>query len=423
MLKRALCILIIFAAQLLLLLGVWPHHEPGQYTAALNAAVHVVERGSSDYARLARELQGMSVLLLDAAGNVLYSSGGIPPDPVAGVGAGYSALPVQLANAQGILVVRNPEVDAVKAAEDKFAILSVISVITSAALMLGCLLWLDRAIVRPFRNVKNVAEEIARGNLDVPLSMDRGGTFGAFTESFDLMRTKLAFSQAAEAKALEDKKELIAKLSHDIRTPIASIQAVSELGMLTSDCAAAERFSQICDKTLQMNQLVSNLLHAAIQEQTTLTVTLRCVSADEVKELLRGSDYQQWMDLIEPLPDCAVLADPVRLQQMFDNIFINAYKYGSAPVAVRGCVQDGAFLLELEDAGGGVPEDEAPRLHTKYFRGSNAKNAQGGGLGLYICSELLGAMNGELIVRNGDRGLDVSMILPLCRHKETLRDS
>ena len=82
--------------------------------------------------------------------------------------------------------------------------------------------------------MKDFAERIADGNLDIPLKMDRQNLFGAFTESFDIMRTELKKSRIAEANANESKKELVAKLSHDIKTPIASIKAASEVGAALS---------------------------------------------------------------------------------------------------------------------------------------------------------------------------------------------
>lgn len=90
-------------------------------------------------------------------------------------------------------------------------------------------LYLHRAILRPFRKLKGFAERVAGGDLDIPLEMDRENLFGAFTESFDLMRSELRKARIAEAQATASKKELIARLSHDIKTPIASIKAVSEV--------------------------------------------------------------------------------------------------------------------------------------------------------------------------------------------------
>ena len=393
MLKQFRLVVCICAAELLVFVLSLPGHVSGQ---------------------AARQI-GRDLVLLDANDEVLYqTSGDIPTEPVAAAGSGFSVLPVRLEAGRGLLILTSPEVEAAHETVDSTVALVTAFTAVSGIIMLTYALWLDQRILRPFRNIKSVAEEIARGHLEVPLTMDRGGTFGAFTESFDLMRTELERARAAEAKALADKKELIAKLSHDLRTPIASIQAVSELGALTSGEREAARFVQIHAKTLQMSLLVTNLLSAAVEEQTELSVALRCVAAQEVIQLLQAADYQRWMEL-QQFPSCCVAADPVRLQQVFDNIFANAYKYGRAPVKAEGYLQSGKLLLLLEDMGDGVPIDEVSRLHIRYFRGVNSRNAPGAGLGLYICDELLQAMSGELLVRNGDRGLCVSVILPLCR--------
>lgn len=94
--------------------------------------------------------------------------------------------------------------------------------------------YIDRSIFRPFRKLKTFAGHVAAGNLDIPLKMDRGNMFGAFTESFDLMRDELAKARESERLANESKKELVASLSHDIKTPVASIKAVSEVMMVKS---------------------------------------------------------------------------------------------------------------------------------------------------------------------------------------------
>ena len=90
-------------------------------------------------------------------------------------------------------------------------------------------------LVKPFRKLEGFAERIAGGNLDIPLEMDRQNLFGAFTESFDLMRAELKKARLAEAEANAGKKELVAKLSHDIKTPVASIKAASEVGFALAE--------------------------------------------------------------------------------------------------------------------------------------------------------------------------------------------
>ena len=83
--------------------------------------------------------------------------------------------------------------------------------------------------MRPFRELKSFAEHVSKGNLDVPLRMQKHNYFGAFTESFDRMREELKKSSERENQANRAKKELVAELSHDIKTPVATIQATCEV--------------------------------------------------------------------------------------------------------------------------------------------------------------------------------------------------
>ena len=111
----------------------------------------------------------------------------------------------------------------------------------SAAISIQCCIcicysiYLNHTIIKPFCKLKSFAQRVAGGNLDIPLAMDRQNLFGSFTESFDLMRTELKKARIAEAEANASKKELVAKLSHDIKTPVASIKAASELGTALTD--------------------------------------------------------------------------------------------------------------------------------------------------------------------------------------------
>ncbi len=137
----------------------------------------------------------------------------------------------------------------------------IISIIIQCTVCIIYVVYLNIRIIKPFSKLKGFAERVAGGNLDIPLEMDRGNIFGAFTESFDIMRSELKKARLAEARANASKKELVAKLSHDIKTPIASIHAVSELGAaISEDERTRQYFAQIISKANQINTLVGNLL-------------------------------------------------------------------------------------------------------------------------------------------------------------------
>ena len=85
-------------------------------------------------------------------------------------------------------------------------------------------LYISRNILKPFCKMKEFAGRIAMGDLDSPLEMERSNLFGAFTESFDIMREELRASKARETELKRKEKELVAELSHDLKTPINGYQ-------------------------------------------------------------------------------------------------------------------------------------------------------------------------------------------------------
>lgn len=268
-------------------------------------------------------------------------------------------------------------------------------------------------LVKPFRKLEGFAERIAGGNLDIPLEMDRQNLFGAFTESFDIMRTELKKARLAEAEANAEKKELVAKLSHDIKTPVASIKAASEVGFALAESERMrENYTQIIQKADQINSLVTNLFTATLEELQELTVMPGDMESSEIKMLLENADYLHQAE-IPDIPPCLVWADRLRLQQVFDNIFANSYKYADTAIQVQAEKSGGWLTVELEDAGGGMPKEEIFFIKEKFRRGSNAGAVDGAGLGLFISDYFMEAMKGTLTLENGEQGLKVRVSVPL----------
>ena len=254
---------------------------------------------------------------------------------------------------------------------------------------------------------------MAGGNLDIPLEMDRHNLFGAFTESFDLMRSELKKARLAEAQANAGKKELVAKLSHDIKTPVASIKAASEVGLALSECERMQdNYTQIIRKADQINTLITNLFTATLEELQQLSVTPSDLDSGVLAQLLENADYMH-RSVLPQIPPCLLYADRLRLQQVLDNIFANSYKYAGTEIVVNVTRESRYLALVIEDFGGGVPDEELPLLREKFRRGSNAGDREGAGLGLFISEYFMREMQGELVVENGSEGLRVHVMIPL----------
>lgn len=133
-----------------------------------------------------------------------------------------------------------------------------------------------RTILQPLDQLKVFAERISDGNLEMPLSIHSNNALSTFANSFDIMREKLLNAKINEQNALKKRKELIASLSHDIKTPIASIKATTELLALQEDNASKrKKMMIIMDKAEQINLLASNLLQSTLDELEEMEVIVR----------------------------------------------------------------------------------------------------------------------------------------------------
>ena len=294
--------------------------------------------------------------------------------------------------------------------KDMIVLFSVIGVL-QIIIIVAWYIYIKRSVITPFKNLNSFAARVAEGNLDIPLTMDKGHVFGAFTESFDLMRSELKKARLAEKKAADDKKEMVAKLSHDIKTPVASIKSTSEIGMaITKEERTKEMFGVIDSKTDQIKSLVDNLFTSSIQDITEIEVNPSMQSSDIITLLIKNSDYLSRAGEYK-IPECNAFFDKLRLQQVFDNIFMNSYKYADTKMKVNAELSGDYLVIRVSDECPGVKEEELPLIREKYKRGSNAGGNDGAGLGLYLTDYFMEKMDGKMGLKNLSPGFEVSVYL------------
>lgn len=385
-----------------------------QDTVAVNEVVQCVTR---DYGNLDehKNQTALDYVVLDEGGKAVFKTReGLSESINAATAHRDTILDITVdGRAVGKVIIYNDGAKTLQSQRQKVIIVLSVATAIQCVICAVYAVCLHFSLVRPFRKLKGFAERVAGGNLDIPLEMDRRNLFGAFTESFDIMRSELKKARIAEAQAQQSKKELVAKLSHDIKTPVASIKAVSEVGLAVAvNDKDKANYTQIIGKADQINTLVTNLFTATLEELQQLTVTPTHLESRKVKTMLENADYLHRAD-IPDIPECLVYADGLRLQQVFDNIFANSYKYAKSEIAVTAEKTDNRVDIIIEDFGGGVPQEELPTLKEKFKRGSNCANTEGAGLGLYISDYFMKEMNGELKVENGAHGLKVTVTLCL----------
>jgi signal transduction histidine kinase len=269
------------------------------------------------------------------------------------------------------------------------------------------------ACLKKIKKMQGFARYIAAGNFDIPLEMDKNNLFGAFTESFDLMREELHKAKEKEREADRSKKELVASLSHDIKTPVASIKSATELMLFTTDNEEyKEQLEGINAKAEQINHLVTNMFQSTLEELQALSVSAAEIPSAAIPDIIRFADYERRVKPYK-LPDCLVLADLQRLEQVFDNIIGNSYKYAGTDIEINAFFEGQYLAIDITDSGAGVPEEELPLIFTKFYRGKDAAAKSGYGLGLYISKYLMEQMAGGIRCENRLDGFSVRLMLRL----------
>ena len=403
--------------------------DEGQDTVAVNECVKSVEENFGDFSKY---ITTMPYTVISTTGVVLFKTSGedLSESVNEAIRNNDTILDINVdGETVGKILIHNQTSKRTeKAKKDLLCVLILFSAL-QLILISTYYIYLKQTILKPFEKMNNFAIRIAGGNLDVPLDVDKGHVFGSFTEAFDLMRSELKKAQIAEKKANDEKKETIAKLSHDIKTPVASIKSSSEIGYeLAKDDKSKEYFHLINEKADQITTLTDNLFNSSIHDITEISVNPVRQPSEIVETLLKNADYRKKIvssadfydtsgkkddgiaeqgdkrgrDSRYAVPVCEIMADKLRLQQVFDNIFMNSYKYADTDIMLKTSLSEEYLVIEVRDFGPGVKEEELPLLKEKYKRGSNASEKDGAGLGLYLTEYFLTEMGGKLEISNAE---------------------
>ena len=273
------------------------------------------------------------------------------------------------------------------------------------------------AIFRPFDKMKDFAAEISAGNFDLPLKYERSNYFGEFTWAFDSMRTEITKARKGETLAIENNKTVIASLSHDIKTPIASIRAYAEGLSANMDTTFEKRekyLSVIIKKCDEVSKLTDDLFLHSLSDLDKLKISPEKTELSEFLKRTLNEIGAERNDIIFQKPDFTayINADRNRLVQLCENIINNARKYAKTNIDVFVTKDNDNIILHFRDYGSGIPDEDMPFIFDKFYRGNNCGNEQGSGLGLFIVKYIAEKSGGNVLLQNHENGLEVKIILP-----------
>lgn len=274
------------------------------------------------------------------------------------------------------------------------------------------------AILKPFDSMKIYAQRISMGDFDLTLDYERSNYFGEFTWAFDSMRREITKARACEREAIENNKTIIATLSHDIKTPIASIRAYGEGLEANLDISPEKRsryLQVLMRKCDELSRLTDDLLLHSLSDLDKLKMSFEEIEICEFVEKAVSEISADQNDIFFRKGDFSakVMADPNRLMQIIENLINNARKYAKSNIDIFLTSHEDMVKIHFRDYGRGIFDEDRPFIFNKFYRGKNCSNEQGSGLGLYIVRYIVRQMEGDIFLQNLIDGLEAVISLPI----------
>ena len=280
-----------------------------------------------------------------------------------------------------------------------------------------------RKIEEPLDLLSEGARRLGEGDLDHRIAYAGKDEFAPVCAAFNEMAARLKESVERARRDEESRKELLAGISHDLRSPLTSIRAYVEgllEGVAQTEEAKGRYLRTIHTKAEDIDRLVSQLFLYAKLDLEGAPMELRPLRLDEfvsgfVEETAPDSRTRGLELTAERLASVTVSADPAQLRWVLSNILENSIKYKDRETGHLRITLEEDGRLTLADDGPGVPEETLPKLFDAFYRSDPArKNPAGGsGLGLAIAAKAVGAMGGTIRACHGPAGgLAIEILLP-----------
>jgi two-component system sensor histidine kinase BaeS len=271
-----------------------------------------------------------------------------------------------------------------------------------------------RRITRPVEQIIAVTRAVGRGQ--------RTARVGPLSGPDELRELAAAFDQMADTMARQEqlRRDLVADVAHELRTPIAVLQAGHEALLDEVTEPTPEHLSSLRDEVLRLARMVSDLQTLAAADAAALHLSRRPCDLAEIAGAATDSLTSQFeaagITVTRQLAAAEVLGDPRWLHQVITNLLTNALKF--TPPGGRVTVQVGPHAVEavltVTDTGPGIPADELPRIFDRFWRSPQAAQISGSGIGLAMAAELTRAHGGQLSARSQPgQGTEMTLVLPL----------
>ena len=290
---------------------------------------------------------------------------------------------------------------------------------TMAILFIAVMLYIKFAILAPFERLSSIPYELSKGNLTAPIKETKNRFLGKFLWGIDILRENIEQQKQHELEMQKEKKTLLLSLSHDIKTPLSAIKLYSAAlsKNLYSDAEKQHKIAEnINEKADEIERYVSQIVTASREDFLSLEVNMGEFYLSELVEKITGY-YREKLALIKidvtvgRYKNCLLSGDLSRSVEVLQNIMENALKYGDGRRVELIFPEDNECVqIAITNGGCTLSKDDLPHIFESFWRGANAENIRGSGLGLYICKQLMRKMNGDIYAEINDDVITVTAV-------------
>ncbi|CCL12612.1 Alkaline phosphatase synthesis sensor protein phoR [Clostridioides difficile] len=295
---------------------------------------------------------------------------------------------------------------------------------------------LGKFISEPITSINKSAKSMSQLDFSNPCTVNTNDEFGELSRSLNTMSTNLqqALSDLESANIqlekdvnnermlLEQRKELVDTISHEMKTPLGIIRAYTEGLMDEVDEEKKKNYMNvIIEETDRMNNMIVSLLDLSALEAGVSKLNPERFDFIEFVETVAGRllidipDANFYFTYDLPEYEVFVVADKMRMEQVVENLVINAKKHvvynGNLDLSIT--CENGLLLFEIYNDGRFIEQDEISKIWSKFYRSVQSQRTGGSGLGLAIVSQILTMQGLEYGVNNRDRGVEFYFMIPI----------
>lgn len=289
-------------------------------------------------------------------------------------------------------------------------------------------IYIDRKVIMPFNSLSEYPERIAKNENADALPESKNRYFGKYIWGMNMLRDRLSGDSKKLRQLEKEQLTLVSTIAHGIKTPVSNIKLYSEAiksGLYREDGIPDEKDSEVAEKITKnaddITDLVKELLDSASKGVVVFEPSVETFYLTEIGDFIRR-EYDNRLNVlripykVDMKSSVMITSDRNGIFRILTQLLENAIKYGDGRgITVTVDKTEDGYIFSVRDIGSRIPDSEMPYVFNSFWRGSNASEVEGNGLGLYEASFIARKLGGDIEVRylEASEETEFEVFLPL----------